>query len=56
MSIIAGLFVVFFSRFLGPRRGAALQFLVSSVYHSCGGGAAVVRAAIMGPSRYLPCR
>ena len=49
MSIIAGLFVVFFSRFLGPRRGAALAILGIILYTVLvGGGAAVVRAAIMG--------
>jgi competence protein ComEC len=49
MSIIAGLFVVFFSRFLGPRRGAALAILGIILYTALvGGGAAVVRAAIMG--------
>jgi len=49
MSIIAGLFVVFFSRFLGPRRGAALAVLGIILYTVLvGGGAAVVRAAIMG--------
>jgi competence protein ComEC len=49
MSIIAGLFVIFFSRFLGPRRGAALAVLGIILYTILvGGGAAVVRAAIMG--------
>jgi competence protein ComEC len=49
MSIIAGLFVVFFSRFLGPRRGAALAILGIILYTILvGGGAAVVRAAVMG--------
>ena len=49
MSIIAGLFVIFFSRFLGPRRGAALAILGIILYTILvGGGAAVVRAAIMG--------
>ncbi|HEX6270961.1 MAG TPA: ComEC/Rec2 family competence protein [Anaerolineales bacterium] len=49
MSIIAGLFVIFFSRFLGPRRGAALAVLGIILYTVLvGGGAAVVRAAIMG--------
>jgi competence protein ComEC len=49
MSIIAGLFVVFFSRFLGPRRGAFFAILGISLYTVLvGGGAAVVRAAIMG--------
>jgi competence protein ComEC len=49
MSIIAGLFVVFFSRFLGPRRGAFFAILGIILYTILvGGGAAVVRAAIMG--------
>jgi competence protein ComEC len=49
MSIIAAIFVTFFSRFLGPRRGAALAILGISLYTVLvGGGAAVVRAAIMG--------
>src|SRR3972149_2962045 len=49
MSIIAGLFVVFFSRFLGPRRGAVLAILVIILYTILvGGGAAVIRAALMG--------
>src|SRR5215208_1131216 len=49
MSIIAGLFITFFSRFLGPRRGAALAVLGIVLYTILvGGGAAVVRAAIMG--------
>ena len=49
MSIIAGLFVVFFSRFLGPRRGAVLAILGIILYTILvGGGAAVVRAALMG--------
>jgi competence protein ComEC len=49
MSIIAGLFVIFFSRFLGARRGAALAILGIILYTVLvGGGAAVVRAAIMG--------
>jgi len=49
ISIIAGLFVTFFSRFLGPRRGAALAILGIIFYTVLvGGEAAVVRAAIMG--------
>jgi competence protein ComEC len=49
MSIIAAMFVTFFSRFLGPRRGAALAVLGIILYTVLvGGGAAVVRAAIMG--------
>jgi competence protein ComEC len=49
MSIIAAIFVTFFSRFLGPRRGAALAVLAILMYTVLvGGGAAVVRAAIMG--------
>jgi competence protein ComEC len=49
MSIIAAIFVTFFSRFLGPRRGAALAILGIVTYTILvGGGAAVVRAALMG--------
>jgi len=49
ISIIAGLFVTFFSRFLGPRRGAVLAILGIIFYTVLvGGEAAVVRAAIMG--------
>lgn len=49
MSIIAAMFVTFFSRFLGPRRGAVLAILGIAFYTMLvGGGAAVVRAAIMG--------
>ncbi|HEX5838556.1 MAG TPA: ComEC/Rec2 family competence protein [Anaerolineales bacterium] len=49
MSIIAAIFVTFFSRFLGARRGAALAILGIVTYTILvGGGAAVVRAAIMG--------
>lgn len=49
ISIIAGLFVTFFSRFLGERRGAALAIMGIAVYTILvGGDAAVVRAAIMG--------
>ena len=40
MSIIAGLFVVFFSRFLGPRRGAALAILGIILYTVLVGGGA----------------
>jgi competence protein ComEC len=49
ISIIAGLFVTFFSRFLGPRRGALLA-VIGIVFYTIlvGGEAAVVRAAIMG--------
>jgi competence protein ComEC len=49
ISIIAGLFVTFFSRFLGPRRGTLVAILVIIFYTILvGGDAAVVRAAIMG--------
>ena len=49
ISIIAGLFVTFFSRFMGPRRGALLAILGIAFYTILvGGDAAVVRAAIMG--------
>jgi competence protein ComEC len=49
ISIIAGLFVTFFSRFLGPRRGALVAILGIAFYTLLvGGEAAVVRAAIMG--------
>jgi competence protein ComEC len=49
ISIIAGLFVTFFSKFLGPRRGAVLA-VFGIVFYTIlvGGDAAVVRAAIMG--------
>jgi len=49
ISIIAGLFVTFFSRFLGPRRGAVLA-IIGIIFYTIlvGGDAAVVRAAIMG--------
>ncbi len=49
ISIIAGLFVTFFSQFLGPRRGAVLA-IIGIVFYTIlvGGEAAVVRAAIMG--------
>ena len=49
ISIIAGLFVTFFSKFLGPRRGAILAILGIAFYTALvGADAAVVRAAIMG--------
>ena len=49
ISIIAGLFVTFFSRFLGPRRGAVLAVLGIVFYTILvGADAAVVRAALMG--------
>jgi len=49
ISIIAGLFVAFFSKFLGPRRGSILA-IVGIVFYTLlvGADAAVVRAAIMG--------
>jgi competence protein ComEC len=49
ISIIAGLFVTLFSRFLGPRRGALLA-VIGIIFYTIlvGGEAAVVRAAIMG--------
>jgi competence protein ComEC len=49
ISIIAGLFVTFFSRFLGPRRGM-LVAVIGIIFYTIlvGGDAAVVRAAIMG--------
>ncbi|MGB8982514.1 MAG: ComEC/Rec2 family competence protein [Anaerolineales bacterium] len=49
ISIIAGLFVAFFSKFLGPRRGALLA-VIGIIFYTIlvGGDAAVVRAAIMG--------
>src|SRR5829696_6099364 len=49
ISIIAGLFVTFFSKFLGPRRGSILA-IVGIVFYTLlvGADAAVVRAAIMG--------
>jgi competence protein ComEC len=49
ISIIAGLFVMFFSRFLGPRRGM-LVAIIGIIFYTIlvGGDAAVVRAAIMG--------
>lgn len=49
ISIIAGLFVTFFSKFLGPRRGAVLAVIGIAFYTILvGGDAAVVRAALMG--------
>ena len=49
ISIIAGIFVTFFSKFLGPRRGALLA-AIGIVFYTIlvGGDAAVVRAALMG--------
>src|SRR5574339_227983 len=49
ISIIARLFMTFFSRFLGARRGALLA-IIGIVFYTIlvGGEAAVVRAAIMG--------
>ncbi len=49
ISIIAALFVTFFSRFLGARNGAILAIFGIAFYTVLvGGDAAVVRAAIMG--------
>jgi len=49
ISIIAGIFVTFFSKFLGPRRGSILAILGIIFYTLLvGADAAVVRAAIMG--------
>jgi competence protein ComEC len=49
ISIIAGLFVTFFSKFLGPRRGALFAVLGIIFYTILvGADAAVVRAALMG--------
>ncbi|MFZ5887025.1 MAG: ComEC/Rec2 family competence protein, partial [Chloroflexota bacterium] len=49
ISIIAGIFITFFSRFLGERKGAALAVIAIVLYTALvGGDAAVVRAAIMG--------
>src|SRR5689334_1202345 len=49
ISIIAGLFVTFFSKFLGPRRGALLAVVGIAFYTILvGADAAVVRAALMG--------
>jgi competence protein ComEC len=49
ISIIAGLFVTFFSKFLGPRRGALLA-IIGIIFYTIlvGGEAAMVRAALMG--------
>jgi competence protein ComEC len=49
ISIIAGLFVTFFSRFLGPRRGM-LVAVIGILFYTVlvGADAAVVRAAVMG--------
>ena len=49
ISIIAGLFITLFSRFVGPRRGTLLA-IIGIVFYTIlvGGSAAVVRAAIMG--------
>ena len=49
ISIIAGLFITLFSRFVGPRRGTILA-IIGIVFYTIlvGGSAAVVRAAIMG--------
>ncbi len=49
ISIIAGLFVTFFSKFLGPRCGALLAIIGIAFYTILvGADAAVVRAALMG--------
>ncbi|HEX5941676.1 MAG TPA: ComEC/Rec2 family competence protein, partial [Anaerolineales bacterium] len=49
ISIIAGLFVTFFSRFFGSRRGMLLAVIAIIFYTVLvGGDAAVVRAALMG--------
>ncbi|HSG45110.1 MAG TPA: ComEC/Rec2 family competence protein [Anaerolineales bacterium] len=49
ISIIAGIFVTYFSRFLGERRGAFLAFIAIALYTVLvGGDAEVVRAAVMG--------
>src|SRR5688572_24027237 len=49
ISIIAGIFFAFFSRFFGERRGAVIAILVIALYTIIvGADAAVVRAAIMG--------
>jgi competence protein ComEC len=49
ISIIAGLFVTFFSRFFGSRRGMLLA-VIGIIFYTVlvGGDAAVVRAALMG--------
>jgi len=49
ISIIAGIFFAFFSRFLGDRRGAIVAILGIALYtFVVGADAAVVRAALMG--------
>ena len=49
ISIIAGLFMAFFSKFLGPRRGSIVAIAGIAFYTLLvGADAAVVRAAIMG--------
>ena len=49
ISIIAGIFFAFFSRFFGERRGAVVAILGIALYtFVVGADAAVVRAAIMG--------
>ena len=49
ISIIAGIFFAFFSRFFGERRGAVIAIIVIALYTIIvGADAAVVRAAIMG--------
>ncbi len=49
ISIIAGIFFAFFSRFFGERRGAVIAIVVIALYTIIvGADAAVVRAAIMG--------
>lgn len=49
ISIIASIFVTYFSRILGKRRGAALAVVAIALYTVLvGGDAAVVRAAMMG--------
>ncbi len=49
ISIIAGIFFAFFSKFLGDRRGAVLAILGIILYtFIVGADAAVVRAAVMG--------
>jgi competence protein ComEC len=49
ISIIAGLFITLFSRFVGSRRGTLLA-IIGIVFYTIlvGGSAAVIRAAIMG--------
>jgi len=49
ISIIAGIFFAFFSRFLGERRGVVVAILGIAIYtFIVGADAAVVRAALMG--------